>query len=156
MDYCRWMKHKLVKALSLSRGEWWLLTRAWVLLLLVDVGLRSRMMSFRRLQKILAPKSLTMDKSQPEVARGTIRRLRRWVDTAARYHLYPMTCLRRSLVLQRLLGKQGIAAELQIGVRKEDENLNAHAWLEYHGQPIGESESILEHYLPLTALETEQ
>ena len=146
------MKHKLVKALSLSRGDWWLLTRAWVLLLLVEVGLRSRMMSFRRMQKILAPKSRTLDKSQPEDAWGTIRRLQRWVDIAARYHLYPMTCLRRSLVLQRLLGQQGIAANLQIGVRKEEENLDAHAWLEYHGLPIGERESIAEQYAPLTAL----
>lgn len=150
------MKHKLVKALSLSRGEWWLLTRAWVLLLLVDVALRSGMMSFRRLQKILAPKLRTLDKSQPEDARVAIRRLRRGVDIAARYHLYPMTCLRRSLVLQRLLGQQGIAADLQIGVRKEEENLNAHAWLEYHGQPIGESESISAHYSPLAALESER
>jgi len=151
------MKHKLVKALSLSLGEWWLLTRAWVLLLLVDVGLRSRMMSFRRLQKILAPKSRTLDKSQPEDAWGTIRRLKRWVDIAARYHLYPMTCLRRSLVLQRLLGQQGIAAYLQIGVRKEEENLDAHAWLEYHGLPIGESEYITEYFAPLaTTLETKQ
>jgi hypothetical protein len=151
------MKHKLVKALSLSRGEWWLLTRAWVLLLLVDMGLRSRMISFRRLQKILAPKSRTLDKSQPEEARVTIRRLRRWVDIAARYHLHPMTCLRRSLVLQRLLGQQGIAANLQIGVRKEEENLDAHAWLEYHGLPIGESEYITEYFAPLaTTLETKQ
>ena len=147
------MKHKLVKALSLSRGEWWLLTRAWILLLLVDVGLRSRMMSFRRLQKILAPKSRTLDKSQPEDSWGAIRRLRRWVDTAARYHLYPMTCLRRSLVLQRLLGQQGIAADLQIGVRKEEEKLNAHAWLAYHGQPLGEPGNITEHYIPLVTPE---
>jgi len=151
------MKHKLVKALSLSLGEWWLCTRAWVLLILVDVGLRSRIMSFRRLQKILAPKSRTLDKSQPEDAWGAIRRLRRWVDIAARYHLYPMTCLRRSLVLQRLLGQQGIAADLQIGVRKKEENLDAHAWLEYHGQPIGESEYITGYFAPLaTTLETKQ
>jgi len=150
------MKHKLVKALSLSRGEWWLLTRAWILLLLVDVGLRSRMMSFRRLQKILAPKSRTLDKSQPEEARVTIRRLRRWVDIASRHHLYPMTCLRRSMVLQRMLGQQGIAADLQIGARKEHEQLNAHAWVEYHGQPLGEPKHIVEYYAPLVAPEAKQ
>jgi hypothetical protein len=145
------MKHKLVKALSLSRDEWWILTRAWILLLLVDLGLR--ILPFRRLQKVLTPKSRTMNKSQPWEVLAKIRHLRRWVYTAARNHLYPMTCLRRSLVLQRLLGQQGIEVDLQIGVRKEEEQFNAHAWLVYHDQPIGEPVSIAEHYIPLLAVE---
>ena len=156
MGYYRSMKHKVARALSLSRGELWILTRAWILLLLVDLGLRIRILPFRCLQKNLTPKSRTMDKFKSREASNKIRHLRRWVDIAARHHLYPMTCLRRSLVLQRLLGQQGIAADLQIGVRKTEEKLDAHAWLEYHGQPLGESESIIEHYSPLTALETGQ
>lgn len=143
------MKLKLVKAFSLSRDQWWILTRVWVLLFLVDVGLR--ILPFRRLQKILVPVSRTPDKLQPGKAHLTIRHLQRWVDIAAHYHLYAMTCLRRSMVLQRLLAREGIAVDLQIGVRKQGDKLNAHAWLEYQGQPINESGSIAQQYAPLAA-----
>ena len=57
-----------------------------------------------------------------------------------------MTCLRRALTLQRLLAKRGISTELKIGARKDNGQLNAHAWLEYQGQIIGEPEEITERF----------
>lgn len=44
-------------------------------------------------------------------------------------------CLRRSLVLMRLLGRRGIAAKLVIGARTEPE-FAAHAWVECDGVPV--------------------
>jgi hypothetical protein len=44
-------------------------------------------------------------------------------------------CLRRSLVLLRLLGRRGIAARLVIGTRTRPEFL-AHAWVECDGLPV--------------------
>ena len=79
-------------------------------------------------------------------ATAAIQRLRLLVDVAGRNHLYPMGCLRRSLVLQWLLGRHGILTNLQIGVQKEADELNAHAWLEYNGRPIGEPDSIATRY----------
>ena len=62
--------------------------------------------------------------------------------------------LRRSLVLHWLLSRQGVFAELHFGVRREQDKLQAHAWLEYQGQPIGEREAPTNQYMPLKANET--
>jgi hypothetical protein len=60
-----------------------------------------------------------------------------------------MTCLRRSLTMQRLLAQQGIRSELRFGARREKDALQAHAWLEYQGIPIGEPETLDERFTPL-------
>lgn len=44
-------------------------------------------------------------------------------------------CLRRSLVLVRLLARRGIAARLVIGARTAPDFL-AHAWVEHDGVPV--------------------
>jgi len=49
------------------------------------------------------------------------------------------TCLSRSLALRGLLHKHGIPTQLRIGVDKSANNeLKAHAWVEFKGIPIGE------------------
>jgi hypothetical protein len=62
-----------------------------------------------------------------------------------------MACLPRSLVLQRFLVKRGTAAELRIGVRKEEERLLAHAWLEAEGRPLCEARDVEGRFVPLVA-----
>lgn len=54
---------------------------------------------------------------------------------AARFRL---TCLPRSLALCRLLRERGHPAEVKIGVRREAGQLQAHAWVELHGEVLGE------------------
>ena len=74
---------------------------------------------------------------------------------AARHHLYKMSCLRQALVLQRMLIKHGIVTELRFGVSKESaDTLEAHAWLEYEGQAIGESQNWPARFTSLTPQET--
>jgi hypothetical protein len=46
------------------------------------------------------------------------------------------SCLARALAFQWLLLRDGIHAQLRIGARVVDRQLDAHAWLEYDGQPI--------------------
>ena len=151
MNYCKLMRRKLRTALTLSWGGWWILSQAWVLLLAVDLGLRA--LPFRRVQELMALGRKDARDFQAGGASVTIQRLERLVGVAGRNHLYPMGCLRRSLVLQWLLGRRGIMADLRIGVRKETGELNAHAWLEHAGQPIGEPQAIAVHYAPLAAQE---
>jgi hypothetical protein len=62
--------------------------------------------------------------------------LGREVEAAARYHLYPIQCLRRALVLRRFLDQRGIATEVRFGVRKEGHEIRAHAWLEHAGRSL--------------------
>ncbi len=63
-----------------------------------------------------------------------------------------MTCLPRSLALQRMLARRGIASELRIGVRKESNGaggIAAHAWVEVDGVPLGEPQAIEERFQKL-------
>jgi hypothetical protein len=136
---------KLRGALHLLSAEGWLLARAWWLLLAADLGLRQ--LPFVRVQRLFAVRCA--DGAPPE--RAVLRRAARCVDVAARHHLWPMTCLRRALVLQRLLAERGLQTTLRFGVRREGERLAAHAWLEGHGLPLAEAEGIAERYAPLVA-----
>jgi hypothetical protein len=78
-------------------------------------------------------------------------RLARLVESAGRHHYRRMTCLTRSVALQALLRRQGVEAELRIGVRREDGRLHAHAWVEHAGVPLGEPEGVESTFLPLGA-----
>lgn len=136
---------------SFSTQDWLLFFQAWFLLLAVDVALR--LLPFRVVQSWLKTPKWT-EETPADQAEGVIRRTSDFVDRAARHHLYPMTCLRRSLVLHWLLSRQGVFAELLFGVRREQDKLQAHAWLEYQGQPIGERAAPTDQYMPLKANET--
>ena len=63
------------------------------------------------------------------------------VEVAARYSLLRgrlrPTCLRRSLVLLRLLHREGRDARLVIGARLPQAGFEAHAWVEVNGEVLG-------------------
>lgn len=48
------------------------------------------------------------------------------------------TCLTRSVVLYHLLRRSGVPVELCIGVRRENQEFAAHAWLERERRPYME------------------
>lgn len=75
----------------------------------------------------------------------------RLVRAAVRHSVGHPTCLEESLALWWLLGRQGIAAELRIGVRKQGEKFEAHAWVEREGTALNEPESLHEHYAAFDA-----
>jgi Transglutaminase-like superfamily len=139
------MKVKLRTIRSFSAQDWMLLVQAWSLLLAVDIALRT--LPFRKVQGWMY--STNENEIPAEQAERIIRRSSDLVDLAARRHLYPMTCLRRSLVKQFLLSRRGVNTGLHIGVRRNQEKLDAHAWLEFQGQPIGEKDPPSSQYTPL-------
>jgi hypothetical protein len=139
------MKRRIQALLTLPPIDLWVLAQAWTLLAVVDVGLR--LLPLRRVQRMLAPGAREASRAQV-----SCEQLQRLVRAAADHHLYPMHCLQRSLVLQRLLSRRGIETELRFGVRKEGEQLHAHAWLERGGQPLGRAEQGTESgFAPLVA-----
>lgn len=137
----------LRRAFSLSSRDWQTLLLAWGWLLAVDLGLR--LLPFRRLQRWVTAvprcgQPLPAAQALPRIAHTA------WlVDVARRYHLARTSCLRRSLVLQRLLLRQCIPTELRFGVRRESGQLLAHAWLEYAGQPVSDREALSGRFIPL-------
>lgn len=139
------MKRKLRTALSFSLSDWTLFFQAWVLLLGVDLALR--LLPFPRVRDAAAG-ALRTNETGKEI---DARRIQRMVHTAAWNHLYPMRCLRKALVLQWLLGRRGVETHLRFGVNRDEGDLNAHAWLERDGQPVGERWEIVEHFAPLVS-----
>ncbi|MGE0876537.1 MAG: lasso peptide biosynthesis B2 protein [Burkholderiales bacterium] len=50
------------------------------------------------------------------------------------------TCLARSLLLVRLLGRRGLRGELRIGVRRTESGIESHAWVELRGAALNDAQ----------------
>jgi Transglutaminase-like superfamily len=60
-----------------------------------------------------------------------------------------MRCLPRALCLRWLLGRHGIRTDLRIGVARKEAGLDAHAWVEREGRPVGEGPDVADRFAPL-------
>ena len=58
----------------------------------------------------------------------------------------PLKCLGRSVALCWLLRQQGIDATVHVGVRKENDGLDAHAWVQFGDFVINDTENVTERY----------
>ena len=128
----------------LPAEEWAVFLAALALLPAVRVGLRA--FGLRRVQAVLGRRLQSGRLAESE---GVLRRAQRTahlVAVAARYA--GGTCLARSIVLSCLLERQGVPAELRIGVRKGENGFEAHAWVEAAGLSINEGQDARESYAP--------
>jgi Transglutaminase-like superfamily len=73
------------------------------------------------------------------------------VNSADRYGIIHASCLAKSLTLWWLLERQGIVSHLRIGIRKENEKFEAHAWVERAGVALNEPEEHHRHYAAFDA-----
>lgn len=138
---------RLARVRGIAPHEWGTLVRAWFALLLVDLGLRRL-----GLQRVQRWPGFRARAAPPRSFRPTpveLNRLFHLVAIAARHHLYPMLCLRRALVLQWLLAERGEPSEVCLGVARGTGGVDAHAWIEWEGQVIGEGEGVRERYAGL-------
>jgi hypothetical protein len=126
----------LKKFLELSRREQGLFLAA--LVLLPAAALRLRVFGVARDPRAApaAPRRGQADDTR------RVHETARMVAAAAHYGLYRASCLPRSIVLQWLLERQGIESDLRIGVRKDGEQLAAHAWVEFDGVPLIDSAAV--------------
>lgn len=83
---------------------------------------------------------------QAEQGRLTISQGEQALHRAVQHGLYSGNCLSRSLMLWWLLRRQGVDSALRIGVRTVDGQFQAHAWIEYQGQPLHEIQDVHQHY----------
>lgn len=131
------------------RLEQWLALAPWerrllvgILLLLPTIGGALRVMGFNRTRALLERCASSTPSpgatGGPPGAQETARRTARLVAIAASRGAYRATCLRQSLALWWLLKRRGINTQLRIGVRKEGGALQAHAWVEHEGVPLGQ------------------
>jgi hypothetical protein len=137
----------LKKLLRLSTGEVWLLFQAAVLLPAVHLALNFVTVTW--LQKFGAgtQRAAKLPRLSPQATA-------RIVGLAARRGLYGGKCLEQSLVLHWLLRRQGIDARILFGARKEDEQMQAHAWVEVNGESLDENTDTHRQFSPFERLAT--
>jgi hypothetical protein len=120
------MLRKIKRFLELSGRERRDFVRAVAWLPVVALGLRT--VGYRRLYRWLIPEQAGSPDLTP-ADRQRAQSIQRMVAAACGVWPLRPTCLTRSLVLLRLLRRQGLPAELKIGVRKPAGRLEAHAWV---------------------------
>ena len=113
-----------------------LFVRALVLVPLAAVTLR--MLGLRRTQSLLVRPA----RRRPAQEAIDPFRVAQLVELAARRGAVRTKCLATSVALQSLLANTGLSTELRIGVRKRGTRLEAHAWVEYGGQPLLEAADV--------------
>ena len=136
---------KLRKLLALSSQEAWLLAQAAVLLPAVRLALKFATVA--QLQN-LVDRALRTPRRLKTSPQATARMVR----IAASRGLYQFKCLDQSLVLRWLLRRQGVDARIVFGARKEDQQMEIHAWVEVDGVTIGEDDDVNHRFLPLEEL----
>jgi hypothetical protein len=82
----------------------------------------------------------------PEPSPQEIRTYTHLFSAVARRCPRPLKCLGRSVALCWLLRLRGIDATVHIGVRKEDNGLDAHAWVQFGDFVINDTEDVAERY----------
>jgi Transglutaminase-like superfamily len=139
-----WEPLQRYKALDpASRHVFW---RAAILLPLVRWSLRLR--GYGKTFTSLQSRAQFQAKGTetPTESREEVQVVCHMVRAALRYSIAQYTCLEESLALWYLLRKQGIPACLRIGVRKQKEQFEAHAWVEHGGEALNQDEAMHRHY----------
>src|SRR6266704_7131832 len=126
------MGERLRRFRALERLARNLFLRAIVLLPLVALSLRWRGFGATQatLQGLLSDAHAEHD---PALVNKDAAMTAHMVNAADRHGLVHPSCLEKSLTLWWLLGRQGIPSHLRIGIRKEKEKFEAHAWVERDG-----------------------
>jgi len=128
--------NKIKTFLKLNSTEKFILIKAFFLLLTVRIMLWILPFSF--IQKIT--RRLT-DVSEDMMSEISIKKLT-WAIRVMSIYTPWATCLTRAIAAQILLARYNYSSSIRIGVSKNDEEFEAHAWLEKDGGIIfGESET---------------
>jgi Transglutaminase-like superfamily len=130
----------------LSPPERRLVVAALVLLPLTSAALR--LFGLRACQSasaVLVPTGPPLDEAD---AAGYVQSASRMVRLAAVRGMTRPSCLPRSLVLWALLRRRQLDAHLRIGVRKERDVLDAHAWVEWRGFVVNDRRGVRTRFVP--------
>jgi len=116
--------------------ERWLLIQSALLLPLTAAALR--VVPLRHLHDLVDRPSA--GRRATDLARAN--RTAHMVAAAAEYGPYRASCLPQSLVLQFMLRRDGMRGELKYGVRRMDNHVTAHCWIELDGEPLIDSSEV--------------
>ena len=123
------MLHKIKKFHALRWQEKKYLLQAYFLLGIMRLAILT--ISFKRLSKSLQHYPEQAPQKPLDEAQLTQAKTIGWaVVTAARYTPWNSNCLAQALAAQRMLKQQHIAGIFFLGVKKDKQLLEAHAWLQ--------------------------
>jgi len=112
---------------------------------LASVRLGLRLTTFRRLRDSVG--RIARSRGSPDPTPGEADRIGWAVGSAARF-LPDATCLPQALAAEAILRRRGHPADLRLGVTRDANGVEAHAWVESYGRVIvGDGE--LERFEPL-------
>lgn len=136
-----WHLDKWQKFFALPGGDRGVVLQAFVLLPVISTSLR--VIGFNRTESFLDrftrfPRD--MSKQPVDMQSQQARRVARLVRAAVRNGVGKSNCLEESVVLSWMLRRQGIDAELRIGVRKQNGKFEAHAWVAFAGIALNETD----------------
>jgi hypothetical protein len=121
---------RFTRVLRLSRRDFAIVAEAAALVLPIEIGLRRLSLDALLARLGGAARGARLDRAEIDVVR-----IARLVDAVGA--CYPaMTCLKKSLILFRILSTRGFPAELRLGVRKLQDDFKAHAWVECDGRTL--------------------
>lgn len=119
----------------LSRAEKWLAFKAFFILQTFNLAIR--LWGFRPLYQRLERATRATVQEPEELTAPQVKRLGGVVSVAnRRMRLLQVACLSESLTTWWLLRRRGVDAQLWLGVRKVDQHLAGHAWVENQGQVV--------------------
>jgi hypothetical protein len=134
---------------ALERPARGLFLRASLLLPLISVSLQWR--GFRKTKASLQHFLSVPYGSQNADAQARAVLTAQMVRGAGHHGIGHPNCLKESLAIWWLLARQGIASDLRLGVRKDGEKIEAHAWVECGGAPLNDTETKLPHFAAFDA-----
>jgi hypothetical protein len=83
------------------------------------------------------------------VARDTLAAIEHAVATAGAFYPGRALCLEQSLTLYYYLRRVGVSVTFHLGVKPHP--FEAHAWVEYEGEPVNDVLEHVQHFVPLAS-----
>src|SRR5690606_6286359 len=142
------IRSALAKLLALGPGGWWRLAEAqWAL---AGAAATVRRAPRGRIVETLTAGSEGAGQARPEDG-ARVEEIALAVDRVARLGLGRPLCLVRSLALHRLLVREGVpGSRIRFGVRMESSVFEAHAWVEWNGEVVGEPAEWVRRFQPFS------
>jgi hypothetical protein len=141
--------NRLRKLQMLSRQERWWLVQATFLLPINALAVG--WLGVNCWQRVLARMASPERAVRADFSLAQARLITGMVELAARRGVFNANCLQRSLTLWWMLKRQNIHVDLKIGVRLNQQQFEAHAWVEYLGCVLNDSTDVRERFAPFAA-----
>lgn len=152
------MRSAFNKIVALGPRSFLILTEIWLKLLLARASFACLPESFATRIWFVSQSVAKQEKPLSDAIKkqAKVDLIVKLLQIAVSHHWVTLTCLHRVLVLKNMMDKNGIPSAIVIGVKKNDDTLAAHAWLEVTGNVVADDEVYTRGFKPLMVKEEAQ